>query len=294
MSNYIQPCLFNDIDCSSQQDKKVVNVASVPQRSPFRYPGGKTWLIPVIRQWLHGKKCKVLIEPFCGGGIVGLTAAAEGLADKVVMIEKDEDVASVWKVILADGERLAEEILNFNLTREAVAELTSKVPQNDFERAFTTIVRNRTNHGGILAPGSGTLKNGENGKGIASRWYPATLAKRIRGIQTYKDKIIFHEGDAFDYINTDVCTGETYYFIDPPYTIAGRRLYRLSDINHDLLFEKVSSLRCHYLMTYDNCDYVKELAINHSLNYRTIPMQTTHLITKEELLISNDFSWLKA
>jgi hypothetical protein len=29
-----------------------VNVASVPQRSPFRYPGGKTWLIPYIRSWL--------------------------------------------------------------------------------------------------------------------------------------------------------------------------------------------------------------------------------------------------
>ena len=26
-----------------------VNVASVAQRSPLRYPGGKTWLIPHIR-----------------------------------------------------------------------------------------------------------------------------------------------------------------------------------------------------------------------------------------------------
>ena len=30
----------------------IINVASVPQRSPFRYPGGKTWLIPTVRQWL--------------------------------------------------------------------------------------------------------------------------------------------------------------------------------------------------------------------------------------------------
>jgi DNA adenine methylase len=29
---------------------KIVNVASVPQRSPFRYPGGKTWLVPIVRQ----------------------------------------------------------------------------------------------------------------------------------------------------------------------------------------------------------------------------------------------------
>jgi hypothetical protein len=32
--------------------EKIVNVASVPHRSPFRYPGGKTWLVPRVRRWL--------------------------------------------------------------------------------------------------------------------------------------------------------------------------------------------------------------------------------------------------
>ena len=48
------------------------NVASVPQRSPLRYPGGKTWLIPHIRAWLGGMDARprLLIEPFAGGAIV--------------------------------------------------------------------------------------------------------------------------------------------------------------------------------------------------------------------------------
>lgn len=52
---------------------EIVNVASVPQRSPFRYPGGKTWLVPLIRQWLISlpKRPAELIEPFAGGAIVG-------------------------------------------------------------------------------------------------------------------------------------------------------------------------------------------------------------------------------
>ncbi|MDQ3584451.1 MAG: DNA adenine methylase [Acidobacteriota bacterium] len=61
---------------------QVVNVAAVPQRSPFRYPGGKTWLVPRIRQWLKQRPAE-FIEPFAGGGIVGLTVAAENLAAHV-------------------------------------------------------------------------------------------------------------------------------------------------------------------------------------------------------------------
>src|SRR5688572_1473948 len=79
-----------------------VNVASVPQRSPFRYPGGKTWLIPYIRDWLHSKghTPSRLIEPFAGGAIVSLTVAFERLARHVVFAEFDEGVAAVWRVVL--------------------------------------------------------------------------------------------------------------------------------------------------------------------------------------------------
>src|SRR5438477_12857776 len=79
-----------------------VNVASVPQRSPFRYPGGKTWLVPYIRSWLASKPnpVGVLIEPFAGGGIVGLTAGFEGLAEHVVLVERDLNISAVWNTIL--------------------------------------------------------------------------------------------------------------------------------------------------------------------------------------------------
>src|SRR5688572_18966440 len=83
-----QLSLFND----SVGNSRITNVASVPQRSPFRYPGGKTWLIPQIRQWLLALPYKPveLVEPFAGGGIVGLTVAAENLAQHVTMIELDD------------------------------------------------------------------------------------------------------------------------------------------------------------------------------------------------------------
>ena len=41
---------------------------SKPLLSPFRYPGGKSWLRPIVQQWLS-KPVRQLVEPFAGGEI---------------------------------------------------------------------------------------------------------------------------------------------------------------------------------------------------------------------------------
>src|SRR5713226_1262302 len=169
-------------DVETDEREKPVNVASVPQRSPFRYPGGKTWFVPTFRRWIASLRPKLhlLIEPFAGGGIISLTALFENLVDRVVMVEIDEEVAAVWQsVVNGDAKWLADQILKFDLTKEAVIAEISKAPKDLKHRAFQAILKNRTFHGGILAEGSTFLKYGENGKGIHSRWYPLTLAKRF-------------------------------------------------------------------------------------------------------------------
>src|SRR5438094_10643493 len=96
--------MVKQLDFLSDADElsEIVNVASVPQRSPFRYPGGKTWLVPRLRRWLKSlpNKPAEFIEPFAGGGIISLTVAFENLAERVTMIELDADVAAVWQTIL--------------------------------------------------------------------------------------------------------------------------------------------------------------------------------------------------
>src|SRR5438552_9187444 len=148
-----------------------VNVASVPQRSPFRYPGGKTWLVPYIRDWLESKKTPPLrlLEPFAGGAIVSLTAAFESLARHVVFAEMDEGVAAVWRVVLnGQAEWLAKQILNFEITYENVTTVLRQPVTELRHKAFQTILRNRVQRGGILAAGAGLVKSGENGRGLNS------------------------------------------------------------------------------------------------------------------------------
>lgn len=287
-----QLSIFGQLEDKRQQTK-VVNVSSVPQRSPFRYPGGKTWLIPTVREWLRQESTKKeLIEPFVGGGIVSLTAAFENLADHITMVELDEEVAAVWEVILnGKNEWLAEKILNFNLTHENVNKEFSNQFKETKDIAFCTILKNRVSHGGIIAKGSGMLKNGENGKGIASRWYAKTLADRIRAINYIKHKISFFQTDAFKIIEENIENKNSYFFIDPPYTIAGKRLYTYFNIDHEKLFYLTSKIQGKFMLTYDDTVEIRAFANKYHLDFRTIPMKTAHHMEKNEIIISDNFDW---
>lgn len=287
-------------DVSKTDTTKIINVASVPHRSPFRYPGGKTWLVPRIRQWLLANpKPHELIEPFAGGAIVGLTVAFEGLADHVILVEKDEQVAAVWKTIIndADGAKwLAEKIIEFKLSSETAREILSDIATNNKERAFQTIIQNRVSHGGILAPGAGVIKNGENGKGILSRWYPQTLAKRIVKLGDIRAKLQFIEGNGLDIIRQYQNEINVSFFVDPPYTVstkkAGSRLYKYHQLNHEQLFKEMSFVKGNFLMTYDDADEVRQLAKFFNFETRAIAMNNTHHAKLYELLIGKDLSWL--
>ncbi|MGI8744152.1 MAG: DNA adenine methylase [Bryobacteraceae bacterium] len=277
---------------------KIINVASVPQRSPFRYPGGKTWLIPYIRQWLSSRSRKPhqLIEPFAGGAIVGLTVAFERLATFVQLIEKDEDVAAVWHTLLNtdDGTWLADRIVSFEFTPERVREELDR-PGSRLcvrERAFKTILRNRVQRGGILAQGAGVMKEGENGRGMASRWYPETLHKRIMAILEVKSCITFQQGDGLQAIRDSARQPHVAFFIDPPYTVAGRRLYTHNQMNHPELFESLAGAAGDFLMTYDDAKEIRDLACLHAFDTRLVPMKSTHHAEMTELIIGRDLSWL--
>jgi len=272
----------------------VVNVASVPQRSPFRYPGGKTWLVPTFRKWIKcfNPKDVLLIEPFAGGGIVSLTAAFENLAKKIIMVELDEEIASVWETILNGKNKwLADKIYKFEFSLDNVKKELEKDYRSKADAAFMTILKNRISHGGIITKGSGLIKNGEKGKGIASRWYPKTLRDRIRAIGQIKNTICFIHGDAFEIINRFKHDPEAVFFIDPPYTVAGKRLYTHYEIDHEKLFEMTHQIKGHFLMTYDDTTEVRQWADRYNLKYKTILMKTTHHLEKNELLISDNLDW---
>jgi DNA adenine methylase len=278
-----------------QNNKTPTNVAQVRQLSPFRYPGGKTWLVPEVRKWLITAKQtpSVFVEPFAGGAMAGLTVAAEGLAERVVLSELDEDVAAVWATIFGgtddDVKWLCQEITGFKVRLDAVCNVLASKPRSDRGRAFRTIVKNRMQRGGIMAAGAGLVKAGENGRGLHSRWYPETLAKRIEIVRTLRDRISFEQSDGFSVVPKFAQDPNAFFFIDPPYTAggkkAGKRLYTHNEIDHEGLFDLMAGVRGSVMMTYDDTSEVRKMARRHSFRVVAVPMKNTHHEIIRELLI---------
>ncbi len=272
---------------------KAVNVASVPQRSPMRYPGGKTWLVPEIRKYLAGLgyRPEVFVEPFAGGGIASLTAVMDNYVDRAVLCERDPDISNLWQCMLDDPEELARRVEGFIATTENVSKVFEDELESSMDAAFRTLLRNRISRGGILAKGASVMKRGENGNGISSRWYADTLAARIRAIGDYTERLDFFQGDGVRLLELCKDNKTAAFFIDPPYTAggkrAGRRLYTYNEIDHEELFRRMSRVRGTFMMTYDESPDVIEMARRQGFHLAKVPTKSTHHVVMYELLITS-------
>lgn len=262
--------------------------------SLFRYPGGKTWLIPHVRTWLSSLDYTPhdFYEPFAGGGSIGLVIAFENLASRVVFAEIDPDIASVWRTVLGrNASWLAERISTFDLSEQSVRTVLTSRPKSERQRAFQTILRNRVNRGGILAPGAGMLRSGESGKGLRSRWYPRTLESRVLSIASARSKIIFLEADGREIIRLNQHNKQAVWFLDPPYA-AGSRLYRYFDVSPRDLFALAYDLAGDFLMTYHDDFEIRGLACRFNFQVREVLMRNTHHRNQRELLIGRNLQWM--
>jgi DNA adenine methylase len=276
-----------------ERHHELPNVASVPQYSPLRYPGGKSRWYRFVKKWVLEEGPEIFVEPFAGGAHAGLAVAIEKLSEKVVLVELDENVSAVWKAIVeGDAEWLIDRIENFEMSKGAAQEAVEKSDQSTRGKAFAMIVHNRVSRGGVTAPGAGWLNEGEGGNGLNSRWYPETLVDRIRKIAEVSSRIEVIHGDGLETMREYSESEEAALFVDPPYPKAGGRLYEHSNVNHREIFRIASSTEGPVLLTYDNSDEIESLVDEFGLEAEYLLVSTTHHREKKELLIGEDLGWL--
>jgi len=272
------------------------NVAKVSVYSPFRYPGGKSRWYFFIKRWVRATSPKLFVEPFAGGAHAGLTVAIEDWpgneVEKVVLIERDPDVAAVWKTILGNrSEWLREKILNFEMSLSAAEEAVSKREKSVRHRALATMIRNRAIRGGLITPDSGWLNKGEKDKGLNSRWYPETLSERIRKINEVSNIIEFIHGDAFAEWDTFLSERKAAHFIDPPYPNSGTRLYKFSDVKCERVFNTSKEIDGDYLITYESTDRILDICERLNMEHQKVSVKNANHDSKEELLIGKYLKW---
>jgi DNA adenine methylase len=154
------------------------------------------------------------------------------------------------------------------------------------------VFRNRTSRGGVITKGAGLIREGEDGNGLSSRWYPDTLAKRIKTISALNSKLTFAECNGFELVRKYIRHKHAVFFVDPPYTKAARRLYSHWQIDHEKLFAILARAKGAILMTYDDTSEIRNLAKKYGFQFKRISMRTTHHENKRELMISKGFNWL--
>ncbi len=91
---------------------------------------------------------------------------------------------------------------------------------------------------------------------------------------------------------------EAVFFIDPPYTAAGKkagtRLYTHNGLDHEELFNLAGKIKGDFLMTYDNAVGVRTMAERHGFEVVEIAMKNTHHANMNELLIGKNLGWARS
>jgi len=257
-----------------------------PRRSPLRFRGGKTWLAPLLRNWLLKIKPAIFVEPFAGGASSGLTAAFEGLSEQVVLGDGDPGIAALWGIITSgDAEWLAKRVTGFQFSAASVRGISISSPEDKREKAFRALVLNRVGSQG-LAVRHGMGKKG--GDSLSARWYPGVLARSIREI-AHAGKITFEDGDGIDLINKYALDNKSAIFVDPPY---GTKPWRgRPEVNHQKIFEAASRCTGDVLLTYPDKPEIRELATRGRLEVKLI---TRWGGKRRVLMIGKNLGWMES
>lgn len=257
-------------------------------RSPLRYPGGKSNITPLVKFIIQQKNIDVsdnftYIEPFAGGAGVAVNLLLEGVVSNIVINDYDKAIYSFWRALKDDTAALIDLIEATPVTveewhhqRDIYLTFNHKY---SLKLGFAAFFLNRTNRSGILNAGpiggyeqSGTYQ-------INARFNKDTLINRIQNIARYKKNIFLYNKEIRSFISQIIPKygSDAFVYFDPPYFANGKRLYKnfLVHEDHVEIAQYINqAVSCDWILTYDDAPQIREIyskydyiARKYSLNY---------------------------
>jgi len=210
-------------------------------------------------------------EPYAGGCGLALELLYGGYVADIHINDIDPSIWAFWHCVLNETDAFVERILNTTVTiDEWLAQreyMRSGKTDDVLALAYCAFFLNRTNRSGIIKGGGviGGLDQTGNYK-IDCRYNAEGLAKRIKRISKYGERIHLTNLDAVDFINgcKKRLPAETLMFVDPPYYNKGATLYTsfYKPEDHAQLAATMLALDHPWVVTYDDTPEIRGLYRN--------------------------------
>lgn len=246
--------------------------------SPLRYPGGKGRMAAALADLFLAQfglmDVEIWVEPFAGGAGAGLHLLEQGVVEEIWLTEKNPALAAFWRTVVTNGNELTAQVRAcqpdmdiWHNSRDVVAAAENGETIDQVELALAALVINRCSRSGMVNARVGPI-GGKNQNGrwhLRSRWNADGLADRIDWIWRHECQVRVSEGDGIERIaELDGSIGieeELMLFVDPPYLVAGNRIYAagMSFDDHKNLAYALEHSAARWLLTYDADERIPDL-----------------------------------
>lgn len=228
-------------------------------KSPLRYPGGKSRACKIIEETLlqHTdiSQYKTLLSPFFGGGSFEFHLQNKyGL--KIIANDKFKPLYTFWKVLKEKGNQLVESVREFKpMTKEKFVDYRDKIMdlEDELLQASYYFVINRCSFSGS------TLSGGYSNEASNKRFTENSI-KSLQNINLKKVK--FYHYDFSKFIQKKHCQ-DAIIFLDPPYFLDNSRLYgNNGDMHEHFDHQKLADtlkLYNNWILCYNDCPYIRNL-----------------------------------
>jgi DNA adenine methylase len=228
-------------------------------KSPLRYPGGKTRacdkLETILKEHFDIKKFNSIVSPFFGGGSFEFYIQ-NNYKLNIIANDKFIPLYNFWKTCKLDKNKLVEELTKKIdlIDKNEFSNLRKKImnENNKLNQSIMYYIINRCSFSGATLSGGFSLE-------ASKKRFTLSSINKIKNLNLTSFDI--YNLDFEEFINNN--TGNL-IFLDPPYYLEkSSKLYGNNGDMHDTfdhnrLYNCLSKTK-NWLMTYNNCKFIKEL-----------------------------------
>lgn len=250
--------------------------------SPLRYPGGKAKLFPYFAELIT---CNRLVgaeycEPYAGGAGLAIRLLASGFVSKISINDIDCSIYAFWISALQNTKRFCSLIDKTPITIDEWYRQRDVWEDGDLQDplalGFSAYFLNRTNRSGIIE-GAGPIGGySQTGKWkLDVRLIKSRQIENIQALSRYARQISVTNLDAMEFFEKKSLNRNTLTYLDPPYFVKGRKLYKnfYAPEDHLQIARMLAKKRkAAWVVSYDDVPEIRRAyssfePITYSLNY---------------------------